>query len=35
MERFEPREGLNPAADIGGWPRTGRIGGSRAARVKI
>ena len=35
MERFEPREGLNPAADIGGWPRTGRIGGSRAARVKV
>ena len=35
MERFEPREGLNPAADIGGWPRTGRIGGSRAARVLI
>jgi proteasome accessory factor C len=35
MERFEPREGLNPAADIGGWPRTGRIGGSRSARVKI
>ena len=35
MERFEPRAGLNPAADIGGWPRTGRIGGSRAARVKI
>ena len=34
-ERFEPREGLNPAADIGGWPRTGRIGGSRAARVWI
>jgi proteasome accessory factor C len=32
---FEPREGLNPAADIGGWPRTGRIGGSRSARVKI
>ena len=35
MERFEPREGLNPAADIGGWPRTGRIGGSRAARVLV
>ncbi|MDA0169280.1 WYL domain-containing protein [Solirubrobacter taibaiensis] len=32
---FEPREGLNPAADIGGWPRTGRIGGSRSARVKV
>jgi proteasome accessory factor C len=35
MERFEPRQGLDPIADIGGWPRTGRIGGSRAARVKI
>jgi proteasome accessory factor C len=35
MERFEPRAGLDPAADIGGWPRTGRIGGSRAARVRI
>ena len=35
MQRFEPREGLNPAADIGGWPRTRRIGGSRTARVKI
>ena len=35
MERFEPRAGLDPAADIGGWPRTGRIGGSRAARVLI
>ena len=35
MEHFEPREGLDPAADIGGWPRTGKIGGSRAARVKI
>jgi predicted DNA-binding transcriptional regulator YafY len=35
MERFEPRAGLDPAADIGGWPRTGIVGGSRAARVKI
>ena len=35
MERFEPREGLNPIADIGGWPRTGTVGGSRAARVLI
>ena len=33
MERFEPREGLNPIADIGGWPRTGTVGGSRVARV--
>ncbi|HET6551655.1 MAG TPA: WYL domain-containing protein [Solirubrobacter sp.] len=35
MDRFEPRAGLDPAADIGGWPRTGRIGGSRVARVLI
>jgi proteasome accessory factor C len=35
LERFEPREGLDPIADIGGWPRTGRIGGSAVARVKI
>jgi proteasome accessory factor C len=35
FRHFEPRAGLNPAADIGGWPRTGRIGGSRAARVKV
>ena len=35
MERFEPRAGLDPAADIGGWPRTGIVGGSRAARVKV
>ena len=24
LEHFEPREGLNPIADIGGWPRTGQ-----------
>src|SRR4051812_9366642 len=35
VERFEPRVGLNPIADIGGWPRTGTVGGSRAARVLI
>jgi proteasome accessory factor C len=34
-QRFERREGLDPIAEIGGWPRTGRIGGSRAARVLI
>jgi proteasome accessory factor C len=33
--RFEPREGLNPIADVAGWPRTGTVGGSRAARVLI
>ena len=26
---------LDPIADIGGWPRTGRVGGSRVARVWI
>jgi predicted DNA-binding transcriptional regulator YafY len=35
VQRFEPREGLNPIADIGGWPRTGTVGGSRVARVLI
>jgi proteasome accessory factor C len=35
MERFQPNDALDPAADIGGWPRTGRIGGSRSARVLI
>jgi proteasome accessory factor C len=35
LEHFEPREGLNPIADVAGWPRTGRIGGSRVARVLI
>jgi len=35
MERFEPNEALDPIAEIGGWPRTGRIGGSRTARVLI
>ena len=27
--------GSNPIADIGGWPRTGTVGGSRVARVLI
>ena len=35
VERFERREGLNPIGDIGGWPRTGKVGGSREARVLI
>jgi predicted DNA-binding transcriptional regulator YafY len=35
LEHFEPRAGLNPIADIGGWPRTGTVGGSRVARVLI
>jgi len=34
-ERFQPREGLNAVADVGGWPRTGTVGGSRSARVLI
>jgi proteasome accessory factor C len=34
-ERFQPREGLNAVADVGGWPRTGTVGGSRVARVRI
>jgi proteasome accessory factor C len=34
-EHFEPSKDLDVAADIGGWPRTGRIGGSRSARVKV
>lgn len=34
-ETFTPREDLDVAADIGGWPRTGRIGGSRSARVLV
>ena len=33
--RSSRAKGSNPAADIGGWPRTGRIGGSRSARVKV
>jgi proteasome accessory factor C len=32
---FERREEVNPMADIGGWPRTGTVGGSRTARVLI
>jgi proteasome accessory factor C len=35
VDHFEPRVGLNPIADIGGWPRTGTVGGSRVARVLI
>ncbi len=34
-ERFERRENLNPIADVGGWPRTGTVEGSRIARVWI
>jgi proteasome accessory factor C len=34
-ERFEPRADLDPIADIGGWPRTGTVGGSRMAHVWV
>jgi proteasome accessory factor C len=34
-ERFERRADLDPVADIAGWPRTGKVGGSRIARVWI
>jgi predicted DNA-binding transcriptional regulator YafY len=34
-ETFERREDLEPLADIGGWPRTGTVGGSQVARVWI
>jgi proteasome accessory factor C len=32
-ERFEPRDGIEP--DVRGWPRTGEVDTSRAARVWI
>ena len=34
-DRFERREDLDPVADIGGWPRTGKVEGSRVAHVWI
>jgi proteasome accessory factor BC len=34
-ESFERRENLNPIADVGGWPRTGTVEGSRVAHVWI
>ena len=34
-ETFERRPELAPLADVGGWPRTGEIEGSQAARVWI
>ena len=34
-ETFERREDLEPLADIGGWPRTGTVGGSNVARVWV
>ncbi len=32
---YEPRQDLDPVADIEGWPRTGEVGGSRVAHVWI
>jgi len=34
-DRFERREDLDPVADIAGWPRTGKVGGSRIAHVWV
>ncbi len=34
-ERFEPRSGVDPAADVDGWPRTGEVPSSRRARIWI
>jgi proteasome accessory factor BC len=34
-EHFEPRQDLDPVADVGGWPRTGEIEGSQVARVWV
>ena len=34
-QTFEPREDLDPVADIAGWPRTGTVEGSRVAHVRI
>jgi proteasome accessory factor C len=34
-ERFEPRQDVDPAADVDGWPRTGEVPASRRARVWI
>jgi proteasome accessory factor BC len=34
-ESFERRADLDPVADVGGWPRTGTVEGSRVAHVWI
>ncbi|HEY2160254.1 MAG TPA: WYL domain-containing protein [Solirubrobacteraceae bacterium] len=34
-ETFEPRHDVDPAADVGGWPRTGEVPASRRARVWV
>ncbi|HEY7077358.1 MAG TPA: WYL domain-containing protein [Solirubrobacteraceae bacterium] len=33
--RFERRADLDPVADVGGWPRTGTVEGSRVAHVWV
>jgi proteasome accessory factor BC len=34
-QRFRPRPDVNPSAGVDGWPRTGEVSASRAARVWI
>jgi predicted DNA-binding transcriptional regulator YafY len=34
-ESYEPRAGLDPIADVEGWPRTGEVSDSRVAHVWI
>ena len=34
-EPYEPRAGLDPIADVEGWPRTGEVSDSRIAQVWI
>src|ERR1035441_3010637 len=34
-ERFKPRQDVDPAADVDGWPRTGEVPASRRAQVWI
>jgi proteasome accessory factor BC len=34
-QRFEPRQDVDPAADVDGWPRTGEVPASRRAQVWI
>jgi predicted DNA-binding transcriptional regulator YafY len=34
-ERFEPRDDIDPAAEVSGWPRTGELPGSRRALLLI
>ena len=34
-EKFKPREGVDPAAEVDGWLRTGEVAAARTARVWI